>query len=79
MSTITASRSSRTSVRAATCATRLERFLLSSAQALPPLVEHRMDRRAARRARAPVAHERVAHDELRGTAAGALHSGIRLL
>lgn len=78
MSTITASRSSRTSVRAATCATRLERLLLSSARALTSMVEHRMDRRAARRARSRVVPEVIMHDELRSTAAGVMHSGIRL-
>lgn len=79
MSTVTTSHSLRTSVRAATCATRLERFLLSIARALTSMIEHRMDRRAVRRAHARVASELISHDELRSAAAGAMHSGIRLL
>jgi len=77
MSTLTASRSSRTSVRAAACATRLERLLLNTAAAMTAMVEQRMDRRATHRAARRTGRTVAAHDEARSTTSAALHSGIR--
>lgn len=68
---------------AAACATRLERLLLTCARALTGAVERRMARRLGRRA-AYGAHARMtpanlAHEQRQSAAAGAVHSGLRLL
>ncbi|HEX5856993.1 MAG TPA: hypothetical protein VFY91_02685 [Microbacterium sp.] len=70
MSTLTISRSSSDSVRAA-CATRLERVLLTTAAALTSLTEARIERRAARR---PVQPPTL--DGSRPDHAAAVHLGL---
>lgn len=76
MSSITVHHVPRTAARAAACATRLERILLRAAAGLTSLVEHRMDRRAARRALRRAAPTVRMHDELRADAAATAHVGI---
>lgn len=76
MSIITVHRSPRASGRTAACATRLERLLLRTAAGITSLVEHRMDRRTARRTLRRLEPSVRMHDELRADAASTLHLGI---